>query len=152
MFSGMALGPTIGSLLIRFTGHVLSVFYIATACHILYSILVWFILPESVSKEQMAAAKVKYRTELEDNAIERERNPAMGILVKLRRLFAFLSPLTIFMPMDVKVNGNPLKKPRKDWSLTLMALGYGFTISLMVRFSYHLMGSLMNAGIGLLFI
>ncbi|KAF5330575.1 hypothetical protein D9619_005275 [Psilocybe cf. subviscida] len=136
MFSGMAFGPTVGSLLIRATGHTLSVFYLATATHALYTVLVWLILPESLSRKQMTLAKEKY--EAEGGAAAADRGP-VGILVKLRRLFAFLSPLTVFMPYEVKgedVDVNPLKKPKKDWNLTFMALAYASIISIAGSYSY----------------
>lgn len=139
MFSGMAFGPTVGSLLIRATGHTLSVFYFATATHALYTVLVWLILPESLSRKQMTLAKEKY--EAEGGAAAADRGP-VGILVKLRRLFAFLSPLTVFMPYEVKGEGvdvNPLKKPKKDWNLTFMALAYASIISIAVSLSTLLM-------------
>lgn len=132
MFSGMALGPTVGSLLIRATGFTLSVFYLATATHILYTFLVFFILPESLTRKQMALTKDKY--EAEGGAAAADRGP-VSALVKLRRLFAFLSPLTIFMPYEIKGEGvdvNPLKKPKKDWNLTFMALAYASIVSIMV--------------------
>ena len=100
MFTGMALGPTLGSLLIRFTGQTLSVFFAAFATHILYSILAWTILPESLSKEKMEQARAKYAANLLDAANERERSPTVGFLVRLRRLFSFLSPLTVFYPEE----------------------------------------------------
>jgi hypothetical protein len=127
----MALGPMFGSLLIHFTGKTLSVFFVAGLLHVAYTFLVWFILPESLSKEKMENAKIKYTTGLLEAANEREQNPAFGFLVKLRRAFAFLSPLTIFMPEE-KGSSNPLKKPKEDWNLTLMALVFAFTISLTV--------------------
>jgi MFS family permease len=132
MFSGMALGPTVGSLLIRATGFTLSVFYLATATHILYTFLVFFIIPESLTRKQMALTKEKY--EAEGGAAAADRGPVSS-LVKLRRLFAFLSPLTIFMPYEIKGEGmdvNPLKKPKKDWNLTFMALAYASIISIAV--------------------
>ena len=94
---------------------------------------VWFILPESLSKKQMENTKSKYAADLLETANEREQNPAVGLLVKLRRTFVFLSPLTIFMPEEQKGSSNPLKKLKMDWNLTLMALGYAFTVSLVVR-------------------
>ena len=132
LFTGMAIGPTLGSLVIRFTGKPLSVFFAATAIHIVYTFFVWFILPESLSKKQMENTKSKYAVDLLETANEREQNPAVGLLVKLRRTFAFLSPLTIFMPEEQKDSLNPLKKSKTDWNLTLMALGYAFTVSLVV--------------------
>ncbi|KDR73681.1 hypothetical protein GALMADRAFT_251462 [Galerina marginata CBS 339.88] len=136
LFTGMALGPTLGALLIRFTGQTISVFYVAASLHVVYTILVWTTIPESLDKKKMDQAKAKYAVDLLETANEREVNPAVGLLVRLRRLFAFLSPLTIFMPEEEKHTGNPLKKPKKDYNLTLMALGYGFTISLMGSYTY----------------
>ncbi|TFK36324.1 major facilitator superfamily domain-containing protein [Crucibulum laeve] len=142
LFTGMAIGPTIGSLLIRATGQVLSVFYVAACMHLLYAFLVWFVIPESLPQARRDRSKIKYAQELEDTARDRQQNPAVGFLMWFKRLFAFLSPLTIFMP-EVKPesgNRNPLKKPKRDWNLTLMALGYGLTISMMgsysVKFQY----------------
>ena len=134
LFTGLAIGPTFGSLLIRFTGKTLSVFFATTTVLILYTFFLWFILPESLSKKQMENTKSKYVAGLLETANEREQNPAVGSLVKLRRIFAFLSPLTIFMPKEQKgnSNSNPLKKLKMDWNLTFMALGYAFTYSLLV--------------------
>jgi MFS family permease len=132
LFTGIAIGPTFGSLLIRFTGKTLSVFFAATTVHIVYTFFLWFILPESLSKKQMENTKSKYAVGLLETANEREQSPAVGLLGKLRRTFAFLSPLTIFMPEEQKDILNPLKKLKMDWNLTLMALGYAFTYSLLV--------------------
>ena len=131
LYTGMALGPMFGSLLIYLTGKTLSVFFVTGMIHVAYTFLAWFIFPEPLSKEKMENAKIKYTTGLLETSNELEQNPAVGFLVKLRRTFAFLSPLTVFMPEE-KGSSNPLKKPKMDWNLTLMALGFAFTISLTV--------------------
>ncbi|PPQ91426.1 hypothetical protein CVT25_014314 [Psilocybe cyanescens] len=136
LFSGMAIGPTLGSLLIRFTGETISVFYLATAVHLAYTILVWTILPESLAKEQMENAKMTYSAELLIVANEREQNSTVSLLVKTNRLFTFLSPLTVFLPTQGKPTGNPLKKPKNDYNLALMAVAYGFTVSIMGSYTY----------------
>lgn len=136
LFSGMAVGPLLGGLLTRFTGNVLSVFYVATAVHTVYALLVWVAIPESLTKKDMAEAKAKYNEEMHDLARERDLNPTVGFLVKLKRIFSFLSPLTIFTPGIERAEENPLKKPRRNWNLTLMALGYGSTVSVMGSYSY----------------
>ncbi|KAF9479281.1 MFS general substrate transporter [Pholiota conissans] len=135
LFTGMAIGPTVGSLLIRFTGQTLSVFYAALAIHIIYTFFVFGIIPESLTKKRMNQAKAKYASELLSVAQEREQNHAVGLLVRSRKLFAFLSPLTIFMPEEKDAVVNPLKAPKKDWNLTLMALGYAITITVMGSYS-----------------
>ncbi|KDR68702.1 hypothetical protein GALMADRAFT_256506 [Galerina marginata CBS 339.88] len=137
LFTGVAIGPSLGALLIGFTGQPISVFYVAASLHVAYTILVWTTIPESLTKKKMDLAKAKYAADLLETANERELNPAVGLLVRIRRLFAFLSPLAIFMPEEERPTGNPLKKPKKDYNLTLMALGYGFTISLMGTYSYQ---------------
>lgn len=136
LFSGMAVGPVLGGLLIRFTGHALSVFYVATAVHIVYALLIWVAIPESLTKKDMAEAKAKYDEEMCELARERDLNPTVGFLVKLKRIFSFLSPLAIFMPEIERADENPLKIPRRNWNLTLMAIGYGSTVSVVGSYSY----------------
>lgn len=132
MFTGIAIGPTLGGLLIRYTQKTISVFFAAAAAHLLYGILIWFVIPESLSKQQMKESTVKHNMELNDAATTREMTQTLGLLVRSKRLFAFLSPLSIFLPETVDRSENPLKGRKKNWDLTLVALGYGFVISIMV--------------------
>lgn len=129
----MALGPTFGSILIRLTGRVLSVFYMGGFLHLLYSCLVWFIMPESLTKNDMALAKAKYADSLHGASLDRGHGLVAGFIKNAKGLFSFLRPLTIFGPIE-EVNGNPLKGRRKDWNLTLLAVAYGFMVALMVSF------------------
>ncbi|KAJ7709720.1 major facilitator superfamily domain-containing protein [Mycena rosella] len=128
VFSGLALGPTLGGLLIRFTGHTLSVFYLATAIHASYAILAWLCLPESLTKTQMQAASVKHQESL--RLLDAEHST---LLLRFQRVFSFLKPLTIFFPelVETHPNHNPLKGRKRDWNLTLLATAYAFTISIM---------------------
>ncbi|CAG8436345.1 910_t:CDS:2 [Rhizophagus irregularis] len=48
-FCGMAIGPTLGGLIVKVTGSILSVFYIAIGALIIFLFVVSFIVPESVS-------------------------------------------------------------------------------------------------------
>jgi hypothetical protein len=131
LFLGMAIGPTFGSMVINLSGTIMSVFFLATAVHFLYSFIVWLILPESRTKKQMHQSKLKYAEELSKLKADRALSQPSGLLIRLRRLFSFLSPLTIFSPIKVH-DGNPLKRHRRDWNLTIVAVAYGVTISLMV--------------------
>ncbi len=132
MFTGVALGPALGSLLIRATHQTLSVFYAATAAHLIYASVVWFIVPESLTKHQMHEFQAKH-TENETIFRDRDRSTnslATEAIIQLRNLFRFLRPLAIFFPTMVETK----RGPRRDWSLALVAAAYGFTISIMVRF------------------
>ncbi|KAJ7775088.1 major facilitator superfamily domain-containing protein [Mycena metata] len=130
VFTGIGLGPSIGGLLIQSTNNVLSVFYLAASIHGAYAILAFFFLPESLTKTQMQAAVVQYR---EQQRLLDEQE--MTILTRIQRLFTFLKPLTIFFPEPIE-RSNPLKGPKWDWNLTLIALAYGFTVSIMGSLSY----------------
>ena len=138
MFTGVALGPSLGALLIRFTGYALSVFYATFTVHLLYALFVWFVIPESLLEHQMRHSRFKYEKELRDLEVERAANPLAGFLVKTKRLFAFLTPLTIFFPDNVDQNGaeNPMRQRKRDWSLTLIAAGYGLSTTVLVGSSF----------------
>lgn len=129
LFTGMAIGPTLGGLVIRFTGSFISVFYIAAGLHLVYALLVWFVIPESLHKRDMEAARIRQRVEEEQY---RAAHAHGGALVLLKRLFAFLTPLMLFLPIELNQGGTPSKGKRRDWSLALLVAAYGFTVSLMV--------------------
>ncbi|KAH8116885.1 MFS general substrate transporter [Phellopilus nigrolimitatus] len=143
LFVGMALGPSLGSLLIHVTQQTLSVFYFATAVHVIYALLLWFVVPESLALRAMSenrARKVRRAEEerqAEAEAIAAGRNEGCGlrIVMKLKKVFAFLSPLSIFAPKRVKTEGY-LGKKRRDWSLTFIAVSYGLSALVMASYQY----------------
>ncbi|KLO13488.1 MFS general substrate transporter [Schizopora paradoxa] len=142
LFIGMAFGPTLGSVLIRSTHQVITVFYFATATHIAYSLLVWFVIPESLSPRVMAANKEKRRRENEEaqtNASSDSRT-----LVVLKRAFAFLSPLTVFAPETIRLAGST--KTRRDWNLTLLAAAFGFSGLVFSSYQYKFQYAAMTFG------
>jgi hypothetical protein len=130
LFAGSSLGPTFGGLIIRETKQTLSVFYVAATVHLLYAILTWVFLPESVSSMQMAKALVRHREERGTITRERGESNSMRVLMWARPAFQFLSPLSIFLPR-VERQASPLKGPSRDWGLTMLVLAYGLTITTM---------------------
>ncbi|KAF9053900.1 MFS general substrate transporter [Hymenopellis radicata] len=130
MFSGMGIGPTLGGLLIRVTGNILSVFYFTTLTHFVYAFLIWFIIPESLTQAQRRMSRVKH-----DHSIVVAREGQNKWTVWMKRIFGFLSPLSVFMP-EVTAGTNPLKTSRRDWNLTLVAFAYGFTLTLIGSYTY----------------
>lgn len=130
-FAGFGLGPTIGGIVIHFTGSPLSVFYISTTLHALYAVLVWFVVPESLSKRRQLEAR-KLKREEEQAARGRRRS---RILRWSTKLFGFLTPLALFYPAaPVGDDVNPLKRPKRDWNLMLLAFAYGSTQLVLVRY------------------
>ncbi|KAI6006691.1 hypothetical protein F5J12DRAFT_892867 [Pisolithus orientalis] len=102
MFIGFAAGPLLGGFLIHFTGSTLSAFFMAASCHFFYTLLLIFVLPESLTEAKARAARLRYKQEKEQN---------MNVST-LRRIFKeatrFLSALAVVLPRDV-VDANPLK-------------------------------------------
>ncbi|KIK57642.1 hypothetical protein GYMLUDRAFT_45806 [Collybiopsis luxurians FD-317 M1] len=132
IFVGFTVGPTLGGLLIRFSRQTISVFYMSSCVHLLYALMVWFIIPESNSKRKMQLSKAIYQEETES----RRNSVGSGATIRVKRLFSFLSPLAVFSPIRVPVPGNPLKPPRRDWNLALLAISYAFAVSVMGSYPY----------------
>lgn len=65
LFSGLAFGPLVAAYFVKWTGSLLSIFYISISCHILFVIAVGFVIPESVSKRRQLLAREKHRADLE---------------------------------------------------------------------------------------
>ncbi|THH14854.1 hypothetical protein EW146_g5538 [Bondarzewia mesenterica] len=130
LFTGAALGPSLGSLLIWWSNNIMSVFYMSTSVHCLYAIFTWFVIPESLLPVQMTFSRRKHAEEAE---IRRRRT---GLLSRLRRLFSFLSPLSMLAPPLVEQAVSPRKTGSRDWNLTLVTMAYGSLISLMGSTQY----------------
>ncbi|KAI0780685.1 major facilitator superfamily domain-containing protein [Trametes elegans] len=135
LFTGMAVGPVLGGLVIRFSGSFISVFFIAAGLHLVYALLVWFVIPESLSKHEMQAARIRQKTEEDEY---RASHAHGGLLVFFKRLFSFLTPLLLFLPVQLNTAATPAKGKKRDWSLLLVVIAYGFTISLMGSYVYFM--------------
>ncbi|KAJ7484399.1 major facilitator superfamily domain-containing protein [Mycena latifolia] len=85
--AGFGVGPILGSLIVRVSHNILSVFYMAAAFRIIQTCFIWFILPESLSTTQMQRASIRHR----ENSIP-TGEPALFLWLK--RLFFFLQPLS----------------------------------------------------------
>ncbi|KAF7323180.1 MFS domain-containing protein [Mycena chlorophos] len=125
VFLGIGFGPTLGSILVKYTGNLLSVFYFAASAHLFYGIMAFFVIPESLSARKMKEAKLAYAEEMR---LHHEQDRTM--LLRIQRLFGFLRPLLVVLPgPSVSASGSP--KGRKwDWNLTLSAIAFGCVFSL----------------------
>ncbi|KAF2277971.1 tetracycline-efflux transporter-like protein [Westerdykella ornata] len=98
LFSGIALGPVLAGYLIKYREPVvgkmeavLLVFYIALACHVLFILLLIFVIPESVTKTRQLEARRKYAQE------KARRGPNSDWINQLRS-FNLIAPLKILWP------------------------------------------------------
>lgn len=92
LFTGIALGPIVAGYIIKGTNSVLSVFYVALGCHLLFIVFLIFFIPESLSKTRQAAAREKHRLEVI------RLGPAADWINQIRA-FNLLEPLKILYPM-----------------------------------------------------
>ncbi|POS80537.1 hypothetical protein DHEL01_v201074 [Diaporthe helianthi] len=63
LFSGLAFGPLLAGYFVKWTGSLLSIFYVTLGCHLIFIACVMFILPESVSKRRQLLAREKHRSD-----------------------------------------------------------------------------------------
>ena len=66
MFTGIALGPILAGYLIKLTGNVIVVFYVALGCHVFFIAFLLLFIPESVSNERQLHAREKYKIKMQD--------------------------------------------------------------------------------------
>lgn len=59
LFGGIALGPILAGYVVKATGNILIVFYLALACHGIFFLFLMFIIPESLTHERQLAAREK---------------------------------------------------------------------------------------------
>ncbi|KAG1782638.1 major facilitator superfamily domain-containing protein [Suillus placidus] len=133
MFVGVALGPVIGGILIRATGSTLSTFYLAATVHALHAAFMFLIIPESQTKARALGAQKRRQASL-----DRRNDGTLRAASVLKSATRFFSPLAVLLPDRISVDGNPLKRSKRDWSLCFIATSYGFTMSLMGLVTYVL--------------
>ncbi|KAF2675567.1 MFS general substrate transporter [Microthyrium microscopicum] len=93
MMVGIALGPAIAAKIIQVTGNVITMFYLALACHLTFITLLIFFIPESVSKSRQMKARETHKMAVE----AQQRNGAPDWFTQLRQMNLF-EPLKILWP------------------------------------------------------
>lgn len=59
LFTGIALGPITAGYIIKATGQIVTIFYIAFGAHLIYLTCLLFVIPESLTKERQLSARAK---------------------------------------------------------------------------------------------
>ncbi|KAJ6572082.1 major facilitator superfamily domain-containing protein [Mycena capillaripes] len=132
---GIGIGPIWGSFIIRTTHNLLSVFYLAAALRCIHALLIWLVLPESLTTMKMQRASLRHQ----ENSSPSDQ-PTLWR--RVQSLFFFLKPLSILLPEKI-VDENSAKFGRRDWNLTFLALAFGAMFlaasSLLNQFLYALL-------------
>lgn len=146
VMGGMALGPTIGGLVIKANGgNVLTPFYVSALTHASFAIGSCFILPESLGPTQANEAKLREHErklkEAEEEAKEDAKAKEEGwslarrVWVRVKRtlanVFGFLRPIGLLLPrkggfegVDLTRTGAKSGANARDWNLTIIAVAY----------------------------
>jgi hypothetical protein len=61
LFTGIALGPIISGFIVKYTGSLISIFYIVLGCHSVFLFSLLFIIPESLTKARQQIARDRYK-------------------------------------------------------------------------------------------
>lgn len=130
VYAGLAIGPTLGGLLVKHTDNILTPFWFALAMHLLYVVGIFTFIPESTSKQFRVKALKEYkeqRAEIKRKAEERktaemqpllnsrgwegDRRPFKKRVWKRAKvmfmdsfLYAPLEPLSFLLPKKVVVD------------------------------------------------
>ena len=65
LFTGLAIGPLLAGYFVKWTGSLLSVFYVLLGCHVTFILFMAIAIPESLSKRQQRLARQKHAIEQE---------------------------------------------------------------------------------------
>jgi MFS family permease len=90
MFLGIAVGPILGGLIIKASGNIMTIFYVAFVCHLGFIVFITSFVPESLSRSRQIAARERHRAEL----LKHPRRPWTTI-ADLANIF---KPLSILFP------------------------------------------------------
>ncbi|KAI1474037.1 MFS general substrate transporter [Daldinia eschscholtzii] len=158
LFTGLAFGPLIAGYFVKWTGSLISIFYVVLGCHTAVILFFWFVLPESISKKSQLAAREKHRAENEAAAVQLRSSLPDSVQVFLGpRAASFIddhmgtwlpallganpfAPLKILVPSG-RDNG-PLRRnliilSLIDTMLLSAAMGAGTVIVLYSEYMFH---------------
>lgn len=127
--TGVAIGPTLGTILIKSTGTILSVFYLYAAGFVIFIATIILIVPESLSVEarrDIADRLARENEEAQAMYQEERSNSPFGFFWQIvSRAMVFFAPLAIFLPRQ-RVSTKPSEKASgMDWNLTYVAIAFG---------------------------
>ena len=102
LFCGIAIGPIIAGYIVKATGQLLSIFYIALGAHSIFLLFLAFIVPESVSKRRQIRARDK--SESISAGEHQTLSKRLLYTIKLLTGTKLLQPLAILWPTGEGTN------------------------------------------------
>ena len=105
LFGGIAIGPLISGYIVKSTGNILNVFYIALGCHAVFALFIGLVVPESLSKQRQMQAR-KLRREKQD-ALNSRMDASSGLwptAINVLNPSNMLAPLATLWPTNSGIN------------------------------------------------
>ncbi|KAF3767568.1 MFS general substrate transporter [Cryphonectria parasitica EP155] len=123
LFSGLAFGPLIAGYFVKWTGSLLSVFYVTLGCHIFFILCVSFVIPESVSRRRQLLARERHAADVEKRDRRTRDRWFWSIFAtpKYANLIASIRSANPFEPLKVLAPRGP-ENARVRRNLVLLAL------------------------------
>ena len=130
MYTGISLGPILGGIIIKASGNILTIFYVAFVCHFCFICFILTVVPESLPKESQHAAR--------DQRASSDKNP-WRLFINILNIFR---PLKIFLPSSSsqKQDRNPSTRRNIILLPAIDAIVFGVTLgsaSLVVMYSEY---------------
>ena len=109
LFGGIALGPLFGAYIVKATGSMLSIFYVALGAHFAFLLFLLLIVPESLSKKRQLEARKKQEAQSQIESIAEFIAPTdwSGLKYLFQRLLKksnLVAPLDILWPTGPGTN------------------------------------------------
>ncbi|KAK3398198.1 major facilitator superfamily domain-containing protein [Sordaria brevicollis] len=146
LFSGLAFGPLLAGYFVKWTGSLLSIFYVTLGCHIVFVFFIYFITPESLSKRRQLLAREKWARDQEDlgevprwAAAVHKLTPFGKHLGPLRKANPF-APLKILFPSGPQhklLRRNLITLALIDMSIMGAAMSSGTILILYTKFVFN---------------
>ena len=105
LFGGIALGPLFAGYIFKATNDILTIFYIALACHTVFFLFIGFVVPESLTKERQKQARAKKAEKDDELSVWTQREPLHWIPSILRGTNIF-APLSVLWPTGKGTNSD----------------------------------------------
>ena len=116
LFGGIALGPIFGGYIVKLTGKLLNVFYIALGLHTAFVLFLFLVVPESLSKERQLAARQKKK-----DVIDSPETPSQNKLSYLDSIRRFIKSGNLLEPLSILWPTGEGTNPAVRWNLVLIA-------------------------------
>ena len=116
LFGGIALGPLISGFIVKATGNILNIFYIALACHVVFVLFLGLVVPESLTKERQLQARRTRKEKQHSRSVSKDYPD--GLWSTATNMLAFTN---LFAPLGILWPTGPGTNPKVRRNIALLA-------------------------------